>query len=741
MNPPATEAPTQSRTILLLGNPNTGKSSLFVGLTGTRQRIANVPGVTVEARVGTWIRGNGRTTVVDLPGSYSLAARTPDEEVVTEALLGRLDGIPAPDVAVVVVDASTLERNLYLTSQVLEHDIPVVVALTMLDVADSRGKSIDEARLAAELGVPVVRIHPPSRTGFVELGEAIDAASVQKREPAWLEYPDDVVGSVGEMEALLRAEPGRLASGSIRPLALRLLVDGRGPLLEELSATRGQAFTDTVKRIRTGANGTRNLPLIEAQTRYDAIQRITAGAKREEADAGPSVTDRIDAVLTHRLWGSLILVLVFGLIFQAIYSWSGPAMDAIDGGFGAFGEWVAPRLPEGAIRGLVVDGVIAGVGGVLVFLPQIVVLFLFIALLEDIGYMSRAAFLMDRIMARFGLSGRSFIPLLSSFACAIPGIMGARTIDDRRSRLTTIFLAPFMSCSARLPVYVLMIGAFVPQRELWGFWELQGLVLLLMYLVGILVAIPTAMAIQHFAFTGLHSSFLMELPSYKLPRARNVGMVLWQRAGSFVKRAGTMILAVTIVVWFLGYYPRNAAISAEHDTMRAALENPVEGTAPLTPEERQVRLDEIDHAEAGALLRQSFLGRMGRGIEPVVRPLGWDWRIGMAVIASFPAREVVIGTLGTIFNLGESDEESEPLKEVLRSSTWPDGRPLFTLATALSLMVFFALCAQCAATLAVMKKETNSWKWPLASFAYMTGVAYVAALLTYRVTLALGVGA
>jgi ferrous iron transport protein B len=428
----------------------------------------------------------------------------------------------------------------------------------------------------------------------------------------------------------------------------------------------------------------------------------------------------------------LVLLLVLGGLFQAIYSWSGPLMDLIESSIGQFGDWIGSGLDEGPLRSLLVDGVVGGAGGVLVFLPQIAILFLFLALLEDIGYMARAAFLMDRLLSRFGLSGRSFIPLLSSFACAIPGIMGARVIGDRNTRLTTIFLAPLMSCSARLPVYTLMIAALVPQTTYFGWIELQGLVLLAMYSIGILAAIPTAWVMQRWVLRAPVSPFLLELPSYKRPLLSNVLRVLYERCSAFIIRAGTLILATSVIVWALGYFPRDAALLARQAEERAQLEQRADP-------DREEQLAVLDNQHAGELASQSYLGRVGRWIEPMVRPLGWDWRIAMAAIASFPAREVVIANLGTIFNLGnETDETSVSLQDTLRAARDAEGRPLFTLATGLSLMVFFALCAQCAATLVVMYRETRSWTWPLASFTYMTALAYVAALVTYQVAHAMG---
>ncbi|MCB9895120.1 MAG: ferrous iron transport protein B [Planctomycetes bacterium] len=797
-------------TIAVMGNPNTGKSTLFSALTGTRQKVANFPGVTVEAKIGTARFENSELTVIDLPGTYSLSARSPDERVATEALLGRIEGTPKPDGVLIVLDASSLDRNLYLGTQVLEFGLPAVVALTMMDVAEARGITVDAKKLSETLGVPVVVVNAPKGRGLDELKSTLHRTLHHPGKPLELPYPEDFTRGVGTLHENLCDLGVELGFKPTRPEALRLLVDGAGPFFEECEEVGGESWTRQFFEIRERAAGGRSLSMVEAQTRYGAIGGWMRDVKQTETREGRTKTDVVDGILTHKVWGSLVFILAMGLIFQSIYSWSGPMMDAIDGGFGALGDWVGGMLSEGALKSLIVDGVIPGVGGVLIFLPQILILFLFIAILEDLGYMARAAFLMDRLMSRFGLNGRSFIPMLSGFACAVPAIMGTRVIEDRNTRLTTIFLAPFMSCSARLPVYVLFIAAFVPETKVLGFLELQGLVLFAMYWVGVLAAIPTALVLKKGILKSKVTPFLLELPSYKAPRIKAVARTLLDRGGSFVKRAGTIILAVSILVWAAGYFPHSQRVDDQYDAEIATAEAPYsESVVKFDPEtdpdslmakfleadeahdarvaalaeeitdddaletavadskkkrnaamaeiaassteatqalndyvawkELSEARGEIENQRAGHHLENSFLGRAGHLIEPAVKPLGWDWRIGMAAIASFPAREVIVATLGTIFNLGgDQDEESDSLREVVKDARRADGTPLFTLATGLSIMVFFALCAQCAATLAVMRRETNSWKWPVASFLYMTGLAYVAALVTYQVASAWG---
>ena len=806
-------------TVALLGNPNTGKSSLFTALTGTRQKIANFPGVTVEAKLGTAKFENSEITIIDLPGTYSLSARSPDERVATEALLGRVPGTPRPDGVIIVLDASNLERNLYLATQVLEFGLPAVIALTMLDVAQSRGITIDVEMLGNQLNATVVPVNSPQGKGIDALKAALHRTLHHPGKALHVPFGDDFTKSVDDLHAAVCDLSVRLGFKPARPEALRLLVDGAGPFFDECEQVGGKAFADSLQTLRERAAAGRSLALLEAQARYGLIGGWVAKARTSDDDGKRTRTDRVDAVLTNKVWGTLIFMVLMLLVFQSIYAWAGPLMEGIEQGVGALGGLLLALVPDGMpiLYSLLKDGVIGGVGGVLVFLPQILILFLFIAILEDLGYMSRAAFLMDRVMAPLGLNGRSFIPLLSSFACAIPGIMGTRVIEDRNTRLTTIFLAPFMSCSARLPVYTLFIAAFVPEHGV-GPFNLQGLVLFAMYWVGVLFAIPTALVLKRGILKSKVSPFLMELPSYKMPRPRAVARVLVERGTAFIKRAGTIIFAVAIIVWALAYFPRDGAMIEKHDAAIAASEDEVAaaiatiardgGFSPddealaaaiadieeltatheesvsaaeetiVNGAELEAALEEraaafaaallelkrrhgaafepaqaifttrIEGDEAvttlekrrdGELLAGSFLGIAGHAIEPAVKPLGWDWRIGMAAIASFPAREVIIASLGTIFNLGgDEDEESESLRHVLVDAKDKEGNPLFTLATALSIMVFFALCAQCAATLAIIRRETNSWKWPIASFTYMTSLAYVAALLTYQTASALG---
>ena len=725
--------------VALIGNPNTGKSTLFNSLTGAAQKIANYPGITVEACLGILSDDHGKMLLIDLPGTYSLAAHTPDEQVVTTTLLGRTADLPAPQVVMLVVDASSLDRNLYIGTQILELGLPTVVALTMVDVALASGIEIDHVRLGESLGVPVVPVNPARGEGLDRLRQTLRAATTRPSEILTLPYPAGFARGVDLVHAELTRHSADLGFTPSRPEALRLLVDHAGLLRDELTQAGDGELVERLEEIRGRARHGPSLALVEARARYGQIASWLATSRRTTARGAKVWTERADAILTHPVAGVVLFGLLMGLVFQSIYLWSTPLMDGVESAVQWLAGLVLQRVPPewSMLRSLLDTGVFGGVAAVLVFLPQILILFLLITLLEDVGYMSRAAFLMDKLLARIGLTGRSFLPLLASFACAVPGIMSARGIRDRDARLATVFLAPFMSCSARLPVYVLFVAAFVPRREVLGVLNLQGLTLFAMYCVGILVAIPTAWVVRKFVLKAEATPFLMELPAYKLPNLRNVVRVLQRRTWIFVKRAGTIIFFVAVLVWAAAYFPHDDAIDRRFDSLNAELE-------AQPPSENVARDDlaaDLHNRRQAAHLSNSYLGRVGRWIEPAVRPLGWDWRIGMAAAASFPAREVIIATMGTIFSLGsEQDESSVGLRDALRDARDAEGRPLFTLATALSVMVFFALCAQCAATLAVMRRETNSWSWPIASFLYMTTLAYVAAFVTYQTAAALGSG-
>ncbi len=632
-------------TIAFAGNPNAGKTTFFNALTGLRQKVANYPGVTVERKEGPWKISERSINVIDLPGLYSLDATSLDEQIASEIIRGVNDGAARPDAVVAIVDATNLERNLFLVTQLLELDIPVVVALTMMDVFESQQHSIDLLKLGRMLGTPVVAVHAKTGRGVEELATAVETALSTKREPLLLPFPE-----------------GDVTSSAI--------------------FARYAFISDVVQETVVHGDMPRH-----------------------------RLSERIDSVLTNRFFGLVILVAILLLVFQTIFTWSSLPMDLLEQGFGSAAEVVRTQLPPGILADLIADGIIAGVGGVVVFLPQILLLFFFISILEDSGYMARAAFLLDKLMSRVGLHGKAFLPLFSSFACAIPGIMATRTIEDRRDRFATIMIAPFMSCSARLPVYTLMIATFFAGQSALGFISVGALLMLAMYALGILVAIAAAFILKRTLLKAPPPPFLMELPPYRLPNLRNVVQNMITRAWLFLKRAGTVILAISIILWALTYFPRAGVTEVTIDPAATV---------------------EVSAAPEGEQLRQSFAGRLGHLIEPIIEPLGFDWKIGVALIASFAAREVLVSTLSIIYNVGKEDEESQSLIEAVRSAKRDDGSPTWTPLTALTLMVFFVLAMQCMSTLAVVRRETNSWRWPVFMMAYMTALAYFAALLTYQ---------
>ncbi|MEW4561125.1 ferrous iron transport protein B [Bremerella sp. JC770] len=735
------DAPARTLNVALVGNPNTGKSTLFNALSGIRQKTGNYPGVTVEKKHGSFTHNGQKVELIDLPGTYSLAPRSPDEMVTVDVLLGRQANEAKPNAVLVIVDASNLERNLYIVSQVKELGLPTVVALNMGDIAQDKGISVDVAQLQERLGVPVVATQANRRGGLDQLRDTIvsllDQDALEMESP----FPDEFRDKVGQLHTKLKEHDPQ----STRYLAERLLLDTSGYLEKELTSGGQELHNWIVESRNQLAEIGQPVPAIEAISRYKWVQGVLDGIVTREATRKVTLSDRIDRVLTNRIGGSIFFILIMTLMFQAVFSdlVAGTLMGYIEGFFEIIAGFVDASLADGALKSLLIDGVIAGVGGVLVFLPQICILFFFIAILEDCGYLSRAAYLMDRLFSKIGLSGKSFIPLLSSFACAIPGIMAARVIENRRDRLITILVAPLMSCSARMPVYVLLTAAFIPDETIGGFLSLHTIVMLSMYLLGIFAAVGVAFVLRRTILPGETPPFVMELPSYKFPSIVGVLTVMVEKGWAFVKRAGTLIFAMTVIVWALSYFPRNEeAATAPFADEIAQLETQLEGASEEEAAPIEERLAEINNQIDGQLLRGSFLGMAGHWIEPVVKPLGWDWKIGSAAIASFPAREVIISTMGVLYNLGgDEDEESAPLRETIKGAKWEGtDRNVFNIPVALSIMVFFALCAQCAATLAVIKRETNSWRWPIFTFVYMTVLAYVGALITYQVSAAILLG-
>jgi ferrous iron transport protein B len=720
--------------VALVGNPNAGKSTLFNALSGLRQQVGNYPGVTVEMKKGHCTIQNRPVDLLDLPGTYSLAARSPDELVAVDLLLGRRPEEPPPDVIVSVADASNLDRHLYLTTQLMELGKPVVLVVNMIDLAQKHGLKIDFDQLATRTGLLVVPIQANKGIGLDRVRSAILEAANRGRVPTPVPLPEALDR---ETEQLVKLLPGNIPAFLVRRLLLDVNSATEANFIREQGPTLAKALTEA--RARLAASG-HSVTSVEAKARYGWIRNVISATVAKPTQRPVTWTDRLDRVLTHRLWGTFVFLLVMFAMFQAIFVAAEPLMDQIDDAT----HWLAGRIEgvmaSGPLRALLTDGIVVGVGGVIKFLPQILILFAFIAVLEDCGYMARAAYLMDRVMSRCGLSGKSFIPLLSSVACAVPGIMATRVIENRRDRLATIVVAPLMSCSARLPVYGLLIGAFLTKDR--PFW-LPGLVLFGMYLIGFIVAPAVALLLRKTLLRGERSHFLMELPAYKRPSARLVLRRVIDSGWAFIRRAGTLILLSMILVWALLYFPdrdaagrfdeRVQALKLQAEEAKAKIEDLNSREEPV-PEELAATPTQAEKESQRLLAewkKQSLLGETGRFLEPIFRPLGWDWKIGMAALASFPAREVIVGTLAIIYETGEDDETA--MQESIREEWSQDPiRGKYGVPVALSVMVFFALCCQCASTLAVIRRETRSWSWPIFTFVYMTALAYVGALLTFQ---------
>jgi ferrous iron transport protein B len=643
-------SPTLTR-IALVGNPNCGKSALFNLLTGARQKVANYAGVTVERKTGfTRLHNDQTLAVVDLPGAYSLTPSTPDEQVMLEVIEGRRAGEAAPDLVVAVVDATNLRMNLRLVLELKRLQIPMVVALNMADVARAHGLRIDVAQLALELGCPVVETVAVKQNGHTAL--------LQQLERLGQQWP------------------------ALAPAATATA-----------TATSMDAAPAHAARVGAPPTGDLSMDAVALQTEVRRILHLVC----PDVPRLNRFQYRLDAVLMHPVWGLAVLVTVLFLIFQAVFSWANVPMDAIKSAMGAAGDWTSAHMAEGPLRSLLVDGVIAGVGGVLVFLPQILILFFFILLLEDSGYLPRAAFLLDNLMGKVGLSGRAFIPLLSSFACAIPGIMATRTIANWKDRLSTIMVAPLMTCSARLPVYALVIGAFVPERDVGGL-SLRGLTLLALYVAGVVSAMGVAWLFKRVWMKSNYQPLMLELPPYRMPSLRNLGLGLWERARIFLSRVGGIIFSLMVLLWFLSTYP-----------------------APPAGWE----------LSQGPAIQYSFAGMLGHALETVFAPIGFNWQISIALVPGMAAREVAVGALGTVYSLSAADDAVADALSPVIAQGW-------SLATAYALLAWFVFAPQCLSTLAVVKRETQAWRYAIAMAAYLFALAYGAAWVTYRVTLWLG---
>ncbi len=684
--------------IALAGNPNSGKSTIFNALTGLRQKVANYPGVTVEKKEGVMrADGVGDVHVIDLPGTYSLSPRSLDEEVAHDVLLGLRNDTPRPYVTIAVVDASNLERNLFFASQLLSAGKPVIIALNMMDLARATGSIIDTESLAQQLGVPVVPMSAHRGQGLTELKNAIVQ---QLRAPS---VPREIIPLESDVARLVDQVSKTLIKHKLVTLdsakgeALRL-ISSQKALLHPRIVKAGEEVYKVVESVRQQL-ATQGIVwhALEAESRYRWIESTLQKVSKQRA-VSQSLSDRLDHVLTHRVAGPIILIFLMLAVFVSIFNFARIPMDAIAAFFGWMATLVTKIIPQGALQSLITGGIIAGVGSILVFLPQILLLFLFLGLLEDTGYMARAAFIMDRVMGKVGLHGKAFIPILSSFACAIPGVMSTRTIENAKDRLVTILVAPLMCCSARWPVYFLLAGAFIPNRKVLGFVPLPALVIFGMVLFGVVAAVVMAGVFKKTIIRGETPTLILELPPYRLPQIGAILRVMIERGWIFVKNAGTVILAISIVLWGLANYPKKEKV---------------------TPTEQ---------------IQQSFAGYIGQLAEPILKPLGFDWKIGIAILSSFAAREVFVSSMGTIYGITISDtKKTADLQSRLQEEKDPKtGTPFFTPLRAISLMVFYVLAMQCMSTIAVVRRETNSWKWPLFQLAYMSGLAWIASFVVWQ---------
>ncbi len=701
-----------SKTYAVVGNPNSGKTTLFNALTGLRQKVGNYPGVTVEKKSGQFIGQHGeKIELLDLPGSYSLGAQAPDERITRDVLMDLRQDTPQPGRILCVVDASHLERNLYFITQVLELGLPTIIALNMIDVAKAQGTPVHAGLLSEELGVPVIPIQATRKETLLPLRLALSRAEVPSSDwrpehtSSWFKAVDAVESAW--IKKAPHSEGGTFDQCKMRDSLLRMKATvllssadfETGALATELGAAHVLSVL-LAERVTLE----RDLPEWREHVvaaRYEGIEKLCHAAQGGTHNASDKLTQKLDDLLTHRIWGWLFFLGAMTLMFVSIFTIAQYPMDWIDQGFDKLSESVQAVMPPGDLRDLLTDGVLAGVGGVVIFLPQIMILFFFIGLLEDTGYMARAAFLMDRVMSKVGLHGKSFIPLLSSYACAIPGIMSTRTIENPKDRLVTILVAPLMSCSARLPVYALMIAALWPIGT--GSVFIKGALMMGLYLLGTVAALFFAWLFKKTILKGETPLFLMELPPYRLPSLHQIVSQMFQRAGIFLKRAGTVILGISIILWFLASFPKIHVL---------------EGAPEPTKTEQ---------------LQQSFAGHIGRTIEPALTPLGMDWKIGIGLIAAQAAREVFVGTMSVVYNVERKKGDApDMLGETLRKQQRPDGTLLFTPLTCLSILLFFVFSMQCVSTLAVVRRETNSYRWPLFQFLYMTGTAYMLSFLAYQ---------
>ena len=697
--------------IALVGNPNSGKTSLFNVLTGLNQKVGNFPGVTVDKKTGRCkISETIDANIIDLPGTYSLYPKRADEWVAYKVLMGQ-DETVIPDMIVLIADASNLRRNLLFCSQIIDLKIPVVVAFSMMDLAKQKGTQIDIAGMERELGVPIVAINPRKNKGLTALKKAIEQLAENAQHLPARDFLDESFLSNPSVSVAKKYLPD---SSNYKVLH---------HLINNEYFGEDKALHQKIEQVKHDHNfNATKTQAEEIMQRYTRIKFIMQQTVVENDPLKKSLfTERLDDILLHRTWGYVILILVLFIMFQSIFWVAQFPMDAIEWSFGKMSGWLSGVLSNGFVADVFINGIVAGLSGIMVFVPQIMILFGVITLLEDTGYMARISFLTDKLMRKVGLNGKSVMPMISGYACAVPAIMSARNIENKKERLLTIMITPLMSCSARLPVYTILIALVIPSKLYFGFLSLQGLVMMLLYLLGTVLALIVAWVMKWFIKSAERSFFILELPVYRSPRWKNILMTMIEKAKIFVFDAGKIIMIISLLLWVLSSYgppKKMEAVTQKYDALVQ--------TNPL-------QKDALEKERKTALLQNSYAGSLGGFIEPAISPLGYDWKIGIALITSFAAREVFVGTMATLYSVGDgADENSSTLRQKMTAAKRPDGTKVYDLATGLSLLVFYVIAMQCMSTLVIVKRETKTWKWPVIQFIYMTGLAYLLSWVTYQ---------
>ena len=694
--------------VALVGNPNTGKSTLFNRLTGLNQKIGNFPGITVDKKTGYMKLADQQAEIIDLPGTYSIYPKSSDESIVFQVLADQKNS-SHPDVIVLIADASNLKRNMLLYSQVADLGIPMVLALNMIDLAEKQGIAVDLEKLSEKLGVQVVSISARNNIGIDRLKQAI--ANTTKIATQFQDV--DING---------------LAPAAIDAIKSKLNSSNDYYALQVLHQHEYLTFftpeeQEQIEHIEQSHHfESSKIQAAETVIRYQHLSKILEDVVTDSGRARKfTFSDRLDAILTHKIWGLAIFLLILFIIFNAIFAWSAYPMDWIESGFGLVTELGHEYLPAGMLTNLVLDGVIAGLGGIFVFIPQIAILFAFISILEDTGYMARVTFMMDKIMSKVGLNGKSVVPMIGGLACAVPSIMAARNIENWKDRMITIMVTPLVSCSARLPVYILIISLIIPSENVLGIFNMQGLALMVMYLVGIVAAVLVAWVMKFIIKTKERSYFIMELPIYRMPRWKNVFYTMYEKSKTFIVEAGKVIIAISIILWVMATFGPGDRFKSIDQKYAAALADTTQNTT------------HVETLVATEKLENSYVGILGHWIEPAIRPLGYDWKIGIGLITSFAAREAFVGTMATIYSVDGGDEDTSTIRERMAASVNPRSNlPVYTFATGVSLMLFYAFAMQCMSTVAIVYRETKGWKWPMIQLVYMTAMAYFAALIAYQ---------